>query len=279
MRVPLVAGNWKMNKTVGEALGFSSGLSPFLADETRKKGWPEVLICPPFTALPALSAALSDTEAKVGAQNLSWEKKGAFTGEISGPMLKDLGCEYVIVGHSERRHILGETDEVVGKKVRAALDSGLRPILCVGETLAERDNSETLTVCRRMTEMGLSAVKAEEIDSVVIAYEPVWAIGTGKEAKPDDAEEVIDYVRATMDQMFGDKASEVRVLYGGSVKSSNIRGFMVKETIDGALIGGASLDPEEFLRIVHEVQKTRPAPKDFEQSGQCGHPGQFGQGE
>ena len=254
-----------MNKTVGEALTFSSGLSPFLKDETRNPRWPEILICPPFTALPALSGALAETEVKVGAQNLSWEKKGAFTGEISGPMLKDIGCEYVIVGHSERRHIFGETDEVVGKKVRAALDAGLRAILCVGETLEEREAGETLAVCRRMTETGLASVKPEELDSVVVAYEPVWAIGTGREAKPDDAEEVIDSVRGTMAEIFKDAALGVRVLYGGSVKSVNIRGFMAKETIDGALIGGASLDPEEFLRIVAEVQRTRPAPKGFGQ--------------
>lgn len=265
MRVPLVAGNWKMNKTVGEALAFVSGLNPLLSDETRKRGWPEILICPPFTAVPAVSAALANTEVKVGAQNLSWEKKGAYTGEVSGLMLKDCGCEYVIVGHSERRHILGETDEVIGKKVRAALDCGLKPILCVGETLEEREAGQTLELCRRQTEQGLSAVKPEEIASVVIAYEPVWAIGTGKEAKPDDAEEVIDSIRDTMGKMFGDAAADVRVLYGGSVKSGNIRGFMVKETIDGALIGGASLDPEEFLRIVSEVLKTRVAPKDFGQ--------------
>lgn len=265
MRIPLVAGNWKMNKTIGEALTFSSGLSAFLKDETRKPGWPEILVCPPFIALPALAGALTGTEIKVGAQNLSWEKKGAFTGEVSGSMVKDAGCEYVIAGHSERRHIFGETDEVVGRKVRAALDAGLRPILCVGETLGEREAGETLAVCRTMTEMGLAAVTPEELGTVVVAYEPVWAIGTGKDAKPDDAEEVIDSIRDTMARVFKDAAQNVRILYGGSVKSTNIRGFMSKETIDGALIGGSSLDPEEFLRIVVEVQKTRPAPKDFGQ--------------
>jgi triosephosphate isomerase len=265
VRIPLVAGNWKMNKTIGEALTFSSGLSAFLKEETRKPGWPEILIFPPFTALPALSGALAETEVKVGAQNLSWEKRGAFTGEISGSMLKDAGCEYVIAGHSERRHIFGETDEVVGRKVRAALDADLHPILCVGETFEQREAGETLAVCRTMTEMGLAPVTPDEVGSVVVAYEPVWAIGTGRDAKPDDAEEVIDSIRDTMARMFKDAAKDVRILYGGSVKSINIRGFMLKETIDGALIGGSSLDPEEFLRIVVEVQKTRPAPKSFGQ--------------
>ncbi len=261
MRTPLVAANWKMNKTVGEALGFFGALNPVLTDEAAPKGWPELLVCPPFTCLAALSAAAAGTEVHIGAQNLSWEKKGAFTGEISGPMIKDIGCDYVIVGHSERRHIFGETDDVVGKKMRAALDAGLRPILCVGETLEEREAGKTLSVCDRMVEGGLAAVESGEAATAVVAYEPVWAIGTGKEANPNDAEEVIEHIRATLGRVVGGAASSIRVLYGGSVKSNNIRGFMAKKTIDGALIGGASLDPAEYLRIVSEVRKVRPNAK------------------
>ncbi len=174
-------------------------------------------------------------------------------------MLKDLGCRYVIVGHSERRHILGETGEMVAKKVRAVLDEGLKPILCVGETLAERERGDALKVNSEMTRDGLSQVKKDEASRVVIAYEPVWAIGTGKEARPQDAAEVVSRIRETVDSLFGTGVAEdVRVLYGGSVKSTNIRSFMTREEIDGALVGGASLDALEFARLVFEVLKARP---------------------
>ncbi len=259
MRTPLLAANWKMNKTIEEALQF---VGPFLQAANAEEGkglWPEILICPPFTALPALSAALAESSVGLGGQDVFWEKQGAFTGEISPGMLKDAGCTYVIVGHSERRHLLGETDEMVEAKVRAALNEGLRPVICVGETLEEREKGDTYEVCRRMTRLGLAGVKPDEASSVVMAYEPVWAIGTGKEAKPEDAGKVVRHIRETVDAVLGPGGSaQVRVLYGGSVKSANIRQFMLDEDIDGALVGGASLDPVEFARIASEIRKVRP---------------------
>lgn len=209
MRVPLLTANWKMNKTIGDTLAFAGEFLPLMLDIMgHKRGaageagreaaaWPEVAICPPFTAIPALSAVLAGHPVSVGAQDVFWEEKGAFTGEVSAAMLKDAGCLYVIAGHSERRHILGEMDPMVQKKVRAILDHGMRPILCVGETIEEREKGQTYQVCETMTREGLAKVKPEEIPSVVIAYEPVWAIGTGREAKPDDAADVIRHVRST----------------------------------------------------------------------------------
>ncbi|MGE5580606.1 MAG: triose-phosphate isomerase [Bacillota bacterium] len=261
MRVPLLAANWKMNKTVPDALAFAGAFVPQMLEVTGGAEWPEILVCPPFTAIPALAAAFSSYPIKIGAQNLYWQEKGAFTGEVSPSMLRDAGCSYVIVGHSERRHLFGETDEMAQKKVRAALDNGLRPVLCVGETLEQREKGRALEVVGEMTRLGLSAAKPADIDNVVIAYEPVWAIGTGKEAKPDDAREVIAHIRKTVSEVLGEVAGEaVRVLYGGSVKAGNIRSFIAHEEIDGALIGGASLDPGEFAKMVLEVRKGRAQP-------------------
>lgn len=262
MRIPLIAANWKMNKTVGETLSFAgsflSEIQSLLDAETH---WPEILICPPFTSIPALSSIVASRPVSVGAQDVYWQAKGAFTGEVSPLMLRDLGCTYVIVGHSERRHIIGEGGDLIRKKVRAALDAGLKPVLCVGETLEEREQGDALKVNAEMTKEGLSDVSAAEIPLVVIAYEPVWAIGTGKEARPDDAVEVIREIRGTIDGMFGEGVSaDARVLYGGSVKPGNIRSFMLREEIDGALVGGASLDPVEFAKLTFEVLKARPKP-------------------
>jgi triosephosphate isomerase len=260
LRVPLLAANWKMNKTVGETLSFAGAFIPEVQSLLDSQDpWPEILICPPFTSIPALSSALASYPVAIGAQDVYWQEQGAFTGEISPLMLKDLGCQYVIVGHSERRHVIGETGELVAKKVRAALDAGLKPVLCVGETLVQREQGDALKVNADMTREGLSLVKREESSHVVIAYEPVWAIGTGKEARPDDAAEVISHIRETVDSVYGGNASEdVRVLYGGSVKSGNIRSFMTREEIDGALVGGASLDPVEFARLALTVLRARP---------------------
>lgn len=263
MRVPLVAANWKMNKTVGETLSFAGSFLPEIQSILdAEKPWPELLICPPFTSIPALSSVLASKPVAVGAQDVHWEIKGAFTGEISPLMLRDLGCKYVIVGHSERRRIMGESGDMIAKKVRAALDGGLKPILCVGETLEERERGDALRVNADMTGQGLSQVSADEVASVVIAYEPVWAIGSGKEAKSDDAREVAAEIRRVIDGLFGkDAAAEVRVLYGGSVKASNIRPFILCEEIDGALVGGASLDPAQFAKLAQEVRKARPRPR------------------
>lgn len=259
MRVPLLAANWKMNKTITDALAFSGAFVPQMLEVTGGSDWPEVVLCPPFTAIPSLAAAVTGYAVKVGAQDLYWMEKGAYTGEVSPAMLKDAGCAYVIAGHSERRQLLGETDDAVQKKVRAALNFGLRPIMCVGETLDQREKGEALNVVEKMTRLGLASVKPAEVSEVVVAYEPVWAIGTGKEAKPEDAREVVVRIRSTIESIFGEPAKEVvRVLYGGSVKSGNLRSFIAHKEIDGALVGGASLDPIEFAKMVFEMRKGRP---------------------
>ncbi len=259
MRKPLIAANWKMNKTTGEALSFAGSFGQMFYERFEGDDTPvDVLICPPFLGVPALCAVFTGKPVNVGAQNMYWKEKGAFTGEISPSMLKDAGCSFVIVGHSERRHVFGETDEDVSEKVRAALDHGLKPVICVGETLEDRDQGKTYEVTSNMIKAAFSKVKAEEIPSVVVAYEPVWAIGTGKEAKPGDAADVIGNIRKTVDGLFGEAASDnLRVLYGGSVKSGNIRSFMLEEQIDGALVGGASLDPNEFFKLVEIAHKTK----------------------
>lgn len=258
MRVPLLCANWKMNKTIPDALSFVGEFVPQMLDLLGDGAWPEVVICPPFTAIPAMTAVLSGFQIGVGAQDVHFEEKGAYTGEISPGMLRDAGCSYAIIGHSERRQLMGETDLAVKKKVRSALDAGLRPIMCAGETLEEREQGETHTVAERMVREGFADVKPDEVASTVIAYEPVWAIGTGKEAKPDDEAAVIGFIRSVVDSMFPGTGESVRVLYGGSVKSGNIRSFMAKGDIDGALVGGASLDPDEFAKMLFEVIKGRP---------------------
>ncbi len=258
MRVPLLSANWKMNKTVGETLDYAGVLLGLIEGAKKSSGTKaEMLICPTFTSLPALCSVFSEGAVKVGAQNMYWAQKGAFTGEISGSMIKELGCSYVIVGHSERRAIFGETDDMVKQKIRSALDVNLNPILCVGETLEQRQSGVAFDICGAMVREGLERVQASEVERIVVAYEPVWAIGTGKEAKPTDAEEMAEHIRSTIADLFGDAANEVRILYGGSVKSQNIRGFMQQSDIDGALIGGAALDPHEFYRIVTEAERAK----------------------
>lgn len=262
MRTPLVAANWKMNKTIDEAVQFVSGFAAeALQLGSSGESWPEVLVCPPYTSIPALAALFAGKAVALGGQNMYFAEKGAFTGEVSPLMLKDLGCKYVILGHSERRQLFGETNDLISKKVRSALDHGLRPIMCLGETFEEREAGKTLEVCREMLLEGLRLVKTDEGHAVTLAYEPVWAIGTGKEAEPEDAAEVAAFLRERMEEKFGQEFAEsVRILYGGSVKSSNIRPFMMHKDIDGALVGGASLDPVEFAKIVREVAKARPRP-------------------
>lgn len=258
MRKPLIAANWKMNKTIGEALTFAGTFGQKLFERFEGGHIPvDVLICPPFLGIPALCAVFAGKPVYIGAQNMYWEDKGAFTGEVSAPMLKHTGCSFVIVGHSERRQLFGETDEHVAKKARAALDHGLKPVICVGETLEQREQGNTHKVVSEQIRAAFSQIKPEEVPSVVVAYEPVWAIGTGKEAKPEDAADVIRGIRETVDTMLGQGVSEeLRVLYGGSVKPANIRSFMLEEQIDGALVGGASLDPEDFFKLVETAHKT-----------------------
>jgi triosephosphate isomerase len=245
-RTPIIAGNWKMFKTAREAAAF--------VEEVKGKAeidGVESVICAPFTALPALVEAVKGTTLKVGAQNLHFEDSGAYTGEISGVMLKDLGVTYVIIGHSERRAYFAETDEIVNKKMHAAFRHGLVPIVCVGEKLEEREAGKTKDVCRVQTEAAFAGLTAEQAAGVVVAYEPVWAIGTGKSSTADDANEVIGYIRGVIAGLYGrEVADKVRIQYGGSVKPGNIREFMACPEIDGALVGGASLEPASYIQLV-----------------------------
>ncbi|MDN4594324.1 triose-phosphate isomerase [Polycladomyces subterraneus] len=246
MRKPVIAGNWKMHKTSAEALAFFRALKA--SKETKDV---ETVICAPFTALPALVEAAKDSGIGIGAQNMHWEEKGAFTGEISPVMLKDLGVQYVILGHSERRSYFAETDETVNKKVHAAFAHELIPIICVGETLEEREAGQTKQVVGQQVEKALAGLSSEQVKRVIIAYEPVWAIGSGKASTADDAQEVIGFIRKMVANQYDQQvANEVRIQYGGSVKPDNIGAFLDQPDIDGALVGGASLEPESFDRLV-----------------------------
>jgi triosephosphate isomerase len=248
MRRPLIAGNWKMHKTVGEAIALAKAVRAGLDERSALR---DVLVAPPFTALTAVAEALRGSSVLLGAQNMHWEKEGAFTGEVSPLMLRDAGCSHVILGHSERRHVFGETDEDVSRKTRAALDNGLTPIVCIGELLAERESNRTLEVVERQLEHGLRLVTPDELARSVVAYEPVWAIGTGRTATPQQAQDVHAFVRKRMARSHGDAvAAAVRILYGGSVKPENIAELMAESDIDGALVGGACLKADSFLKIV-----------------------------
>ena len=246
-RLPFIAGNWKMNKTVGEALDLVRQLK---ASISRIEGV-EVAVAPPFTALYAVCKELEGSTIRLAAQNLYWEEKGAYTGEVSPPMLKEVGCHDVILGHSERRQFFGETDESVNRKIKAALSQGLGIIFCIGETLKEREEGKTFSVIERQVTRGLKHIGKEEMKRIVIAYEPVWAIGTGKTATPEQAEEVHRFIREELGKLFSREIAEgVRIQYGGSVTPENIKGLMGQENIDGALVGGASLKSDSFSKIV-----------------------------
>lgn len=248
MRRRLIVGNWKMNKTAGEAGAFVRTLALSAAEVEPI----EVVLAPPFPALAAVRQALPEgSPLQLGAQNLFWEDQGAYTGEVSAPMLVDLGCRYVIVGHSERRQLFGETDEAVNKKVRAALRHGLTPILCLGERPTDREAGRTEPVVAAQLRQGLAGLSKEDARKVVLAYEPVWAIGTGKAATPDQAAAVHRLCRALLAEGWGAEAAEaVRILYGGSVTPDNIAGFLAAPAVDGALVGGACLDGQSFARII-----------------------------
>ncbi len=248
MRTPLIAGNWKMYKTVGEATLLVRELLAGLSELTDR----EAIVCPPFTALAAVAPLLADTPLGLGAQNLYPETQGAFTGEISPPMLVDIGCRYVIVGHSERRQYFGESDAFVNRKLRAALAHGLQPIVCVGESKPQRDAGQAEPIVTAQVRAALVDVTPEQMLNVVIAYEPIWAIGTGDTATPADAQAMHAAIRATLHDLYGAAiASAVRIQYGGSVKPDNIDELMAQPDIDGALVGGASLQAASFLRIIH----------------------------
>jgi triosephosphate isomerase (TIM) len=248
LRRALIIGNWKMNKTAGEAVECARAfISGFTARDDR-----DVAIAPPFTALQALYAVLKDTPIALCAQNVHWEEKGAFTGEISAPMLLDAGCRYVIVGHSERRRWFGESNEDVNRKTKAALKAGLFPVVCVGETLDEREADQTFSIIRRQLKEGLNNISADDIRRAIVAYEPVWAIGTGKTATPEQAEEVHDFIRQFIARIYGtDIAAGICILYGGSVNPENASPLMAQKDIDGLLVGGASLDAGSFRKIIY----------------------------
>ncbi len=246
-RKPIIAGNWKLHKNIKEAIELVTLLKRQVGDIQSV----EIVICPPATALSSVSEILVDSDIKLGAQDVYWEERGAFTGEISPTMVKDAGAVFVIVGHSERRQFFHETDEVVNKKAKAVLRSGLTPIVCIGESLAEREADQTFKVIETQLKGSFTNFSAQEIRGAVIAYEPVWAIGTGKVATPHEAQEVHAFIRNGLARSFGRDAAEgMRILYGGSVKPDNIANLMQESDIDGALVGGASLDAASFSEIV-----------------------------
>ncbi|MCP4115395.1 MAG: triose-phosphate isomerase [Desulfobacteraceae bacterium] len=246
MRKPIIAGNWKMNKTIDQGISFVNEIKEKIAGTDA-----EVVLCPPATMLAQLKQAATGTGVKIGAQNMHQAEDGAFTGEISAAMLSDLKIDYVIIGHSERRQYFNETDQGVNEKVLKALETGITPILCCGETLEEREAGNTNEVVKKQVLAGLEGVPAEKAATVVIAYEPIWAIGTGKTATSEDANTVISFIRESVDAVYGKEVSEaVRIQYGGSVKPSNVKTLMAETDIDGALVGGASLDPESFLGLL-----------------------------
>lgn len=249
LRLPLIVANWKMNKIKEETNEYIKELLPLLENYQKV----EILICPPFTSLEKAAQGLASSSIKLGAQNVFWEVKGSFTGEISAEMLVDLGCEYVLLGHSERRNILGESDVVINKKLLATINDSLIPLLCVGETLQERNNKLARDVVKKQLHEALQHASIDQLEksTLVIAYEPVWAIGTGVNASSDDAEEMIMFIREILADLYHiDFANKTRILYGGSVNPDNINNFMEKKNIDGALVGGASLQADTFAKIV-----------------------------
>ena len=250
MRKPIIAGNWKMNKTPSEAKDLVTALAPLVADATC-----DVVVCPPAVNLTTVAEAIKGTNIKLGAQNMHWKESGAYTGELSADMLKACGVEYVVLGHSERRQYFGETDQTVNLRTLAAVNAGLTAIVCVGETLEQRELGYTETLLKYQTKMALTNVKAEQLKNIIIAYEPVWAIGTGVTATADQADEGNGFVRAAVAEMFGAEAAEaVTVQYGGSMNAKNAAELLSKVNVDGGLIGGASLKTADFTVIVDAAQ-------------------------
>jgi triosephosphate isomerase len=253
MRKQVIAGNWKMFKTAHDAVAFVNELKGALKDVRHA----DILVAPTFIAVQAVAEALAGTNIAVAAQNLHAEREGAFTGEVSGPMIKDAGATFVIIGHSERRRLFGETDATVNRKVGAALSAGLTPIVCVGETLEEREGNQTLTVLDRQVKDGLDGFTGAQVAEMLLAYEPVWAIGTGRNATSAQAQEAHQHIRGRLRQWFGANAAErCRILYGGSMKPDNVAGLVREADVDGGLVGGASLDVKGFTAL---VQNARPA--------------------
>jgi len=246
-RKVIIAGNWKMNKTAAEGKEFVEAFKPLVADIDSV----EIVVCPVFTALNAVVKAAAGSNVKVGAQNIHWAENGAYTGEISAEMLKETGVDYVIIGHSERRQYFAETDETVNKRLKAALAVGLTPMVCIGELLEERESGKTESVMDTQLKGGLAGLSNDQMEEVVIAYEPVWAIGTGKTATPEMAEETHAYIRKVLTDMFGsDTAEKIRIQYGGSMKAANSAELIAQPDIDGGLVGGASLEPDSFAELI-----------------------------
>jgi triosephosphate isomerase len=247
MRRRVIAGNWKMYKTIAEARAFFAAFAPLVAEASTC----DIVVAPPFTAISAAVEAAKNSKISIAGQNAYWEREGAFTGEISPAMLIEAGCRYVIIGHSERRQLFGETDETVARRTKAALTAGLTPIVCVGETLAEREAGHTERICESQFRNGPGALTPEEFSRILMAYEPVWAIGTGRTATPEIAASSHRYLRSCVAKRFSfEHAASLRILYGGSVKPENIQGLMAQDELDGALVGGARLDEKSFAAIV-----------------------------
>ena len=243
----IIAGNWKMNKNIGESIDLANSIKRSLYDVEEV----EIVVCPPFTSLSDVNEITMETNIKLGAQDVYWEKEGAFTGEVSADMLKNVGCEYCIIGHSERRQFFGETNEIVNKKLKVLLKENIKPIVCVGEKLEERKSGRTFDVIKDHVVNSLAGISKEDMSRTVIAYEPVWAIGTGVNATKEQAEEAHKYIRTLLGQMHGDEvAKSVRIQYGGSVKPENIKELILQEDVDGALVGGASLKADSFVQLV-----------------------------
>lgn len=247
MRKPIIAGNWKLNKTVADAIELATGLKRKLYDVTEV----DIVICPVFTALSEVGEVVSESNVGLGAQDVYWEDSGAFTGEVSAPLLKDVGAQYVIIGHSERRQFFSETNETVNKKIKAVLACGLTPIVCVGENLQQREENKTFEVIKDQCEHSLANLTPAELEKIILAYEPVWAIGTGRTATPDQAQEAHHFIRELLGKI-GNKevAVKIRIQYGGSVKPENTAELIAQPDIDGALVGGASLKEDSFVSIV-----------------------------
>lgn len=244
MRTPIIAGNWKMNNTIKEGLNLIEGIKSKDLD-----GDVEKVVCVPFTLLKDVKELLKGTDVKIGAQNMHWEESGAFTGEVSPIMLNELGIDYVIIGHSERRQYFCETDETVNKKIKSALKNNIKPIVCVGETLEERESGEEKKKVKSQIEKAFKDI--DNIEEIVIAYEPIWAIGTGKTASSDEANDMILFIRDIIGELYGDSKDDMRIQYGGSVKPSNVKELMNKSDIDGALVGGASLKANDFVDLIN----------------------------
>ncbi len=250
MREIVVAGNWKMNKDLNESVALVSEIKNLLSDDTKVK----MIVCPPYTSLETVNALVKDTKIGLGAQNMCAADSGAFTGAISASMIKSVGCEYVILGHSERRTIFGETDDLINSKINKALENSLIPIFCIGETLEERESGEMKNVIERQVKEGLKGLSADQLSQMIVAYEPVWAIGTGKTASPEQAQEVHAFIRGLLTEMYSSEfAEDVTIQYGGSVKSDNAKELIGQPDIDGALVGGACLKADSFIGIAKAV--------------------------